>query len=127
MVPHSGDRVERGLDPVGGLVVVAAQLEADERRASVRRDLAGVRSVELRLDLGHVRGLCQGAFDVHDRRPEFRVSRGALTAALDQDLIGLIVAEPGVGDDPIRGARVAVAPVLVGDVLRCRPCCRPRG
>ena len=77
---RGGHRVQHGLDPVGRRLLVAADLEVDQRRSPVLRDRPGVYVLHHR----HARHL----FDhVLDRRPERRIA-GAQRAALDEDGLG---------------------------------------
>ena len=80
-----GDRVEDRVDLVGRLVLVAADLELDERGVSVLRDLARVAGVERRADVLDGLELRDAGDDVLDRGLEGRIARRE-RAALDRTL-----------------------------------------
>jgi hypothetical protein len=62
--------------------------------------------------------LGEAALDVGDRGSERRVVDGlGAVARLEQDLLGVVIGKSRVGEDLVRGLRLAAALVLVGDVL----------
>ena len=111
-----GDGVEDRADLVAGLVLVAADVELDERGVLALRDLAGVAGRERRADVLNRRHLRHARDDVLDRSGEGRVAY-ANGAALDQDALAGRLLEAGV-EDPVHAARLAGPGRVRVDVLR---------
>src|SRR5204863_8472594 len=80
------DAVEHGAELVGGVLLVALDLELDERGVSARRDLTGVPRSERRLDVLNRRHFGNTRDDVPDRGVEGRRARSS-GPALDQDAL----------------------------------------
>ncbi len=81
------DRVEHGLHPLVGGVLVALDLELDERRPPVVRHLARVRRLERRAHPLHLRQPLDRSHDVRHRRPEGRIAQRA-RARLHEHALG---------------------------------------
>ena len=105
---------ERGADAVLGGVVLALELEGDERGAVVARELALVALRVGGLDLGDVRGRLEALDDVVDGGGEaLVVVRDLAALGLDQYLLARLLREAGGGDRLVGALRLAVAHVLV--------------
>ena len=113
-----GDAVEDGVDLVDRLVLVAADLELDERRVPVLRDR------RLAADVLDGRDLRDARDDVRDRGREGGIARPQ-RAALDQDALGGGLLEAGV-EDPVHAAGLARPGACSGRCSSCRPCRRAR-
>jgi hypothetical protein len=111
-----GDGLEDGADLVDRLVLVASDLELDERAMPVHRDLTCMAGIERRADVLNVRHLREARDDVLDRGPEGGIVRSK-RAALDQDALAGGLLEAGV-EDPIHAARLAGPGRVRVDVLR---------
>src|SRR5262249_54962893 len=84
-----------GVHAAFGLVVVARDLERDQRRAAVLRELALVALGERGLDLGDVlRGL-EALGRVLDREREVAIGRLPVALGLDQDVLIRLLREVG--------------------------------
>ena len=113
---HLVHPVEHRADLVCGEVGVAADLELDEGRVAVRRDLARVGRVERRTHVLHDVETGDAGDDVGDRGLEGGIGR-TKRRALDQDALACGLLEPGV-EDPVHAAGLA-GPGGVGvDALR---------
>ena len=113
-----------GVDLVLGLVLVTGELERDEHERPSLRHVAGVVGIERALDLRDVLRLPEPPTTSRDGRVEARVVRAQVAAALDEHGLAALVGEVGGFDDLVAAPGLAVAGVLVGERLRCRPCRR---
>jgi hypothetical protein len=104
-------------DAILGDVVLTGDLERDQRRAPVLGELAIVTGRERRLDVLDRLCALEAPDGVAHRRGECRVADPRSTLPLDEDLLGGLIGEAGVGDRLVGDARLAVAVVLLGDVL----------
>ena len=95
---------DRG-DLVDGLVLVAADVELDERGVPVLGDLVCVAGCERRADVLDVRDLRDAGDDVRDRSVEGGRAH-ASRAALDEDVLGGLRLEAGI-EDPVHATRLA--------------------
>ena len=116
--------VENGIDLVDCLVLGAADLELDERRAPVLRDVVRVAWCERRADVADVRELRDPRDDVRDRGVEGGCACASRTA-LDQDVLGGRLLEAGL-ENPIHAAGLARTGGVV-DVPRSDHATEPEG
>ena len=111
---RGGGGGERRVDAVLGDVVLALELEGDERGAAVARELARVALGVGRLDLDDVRRGLRGVLTTSPTAALKRASRIARALALHEHLLVGLLREAGGGDRLVGGAGLAVAGVLVG-------------
>ena len=100
------DGVEDRLHLLVGLVLVAADLELNERRAPALRDLARVRGVERRTHPLHLRQAGHRPCDIGDDGAERRVADG-LRLRLDEHALAGAIREAGVVEHPLCRPRPA--------------------
>ena len=110
-----GDRVERALDDVLGGVLVAGEVEVDQRGAAVGGDVVGELARERVLDLADALRPAERVDGVVDGGLELRVLHGQAVLALDEHGLGR---RPRGSPRPRRSGRRAWT-------LRC-PCPRRR-
>src|SRR5439155_10915634 len=110
------DAVEDRPELVGGVLLVALDLELDERGVSALRDLTGVPRSERRLDVLNRRHVGNTRDDVPDRGVEGRRARSS-GPALDQDALIVRQLEAGI-QDSVHAARLAGSGRVRIDVLR---------
>ncbi len=111
-----GDAFEDRAELVARLVLVASDLELDERGTPALCDLTCVGRVERRTDVLNGRLLRNARHDILDRGVESRRARSN-GAALDQDALIRGQFEPGI-EDPVHAARLAGAGRVRIDLLR---------
>ena len=112
-----GRGVERRVDAVLRDVVLALELEGHQRGRAVLRELAVVALGVGRLDLFDVRRGLELRHDVVDRGGELRVAVRGLALALHEHLLAGLLREACSRDGLVGGARLAVAHVLVRQVV----------
>jgi hypothetical protein len=98
-------------------VVIARDLERDQRRPPVLRELALVALGERRLDVVDALDALEAGFDVLDGSGEMSIADLHGAPALDEHLLLGRVAEVCRGDGLVGLLGLAVAVVLVGDRL----------
>ncbi len=106
-----------GVDAVLGLIVVARELERDERRAAVLGELTLVVRGQRGLDVADVRDRLQAGDGVVDRGGERGIADLDRAAALDEHLLVGLVGEAAVVDRAVGDLRAAVARVRVVELL----------
>jgi len=116
LLGERADRVEGRVDPVLGLV--ARELERDERRTPVLRELTGVVAAVGAAHVLHVLRALEPSHDIVHDRPEPRVVGAGTVAALHEHALRGLVREV-LRDRLVRAAGLADAEV--GVVERPRP------
>jgi hypothetical protein len=114
---RGGGGRERRVDAIGRDVVLALQLEGHQRGAAVARELALVALRVGRLDLLDVRRGLEPGHDVVDGGGEAGVAAREPALALHEHLLAGLLREAGIRDGLVGSTGLAVAHVLVGEVV----------